>query len=77
MEIPIFPPVTNHIQGRHAASPKYTVRFINSGKIRQLTKRTLFEGFGFFSPDGSKIAYWFLRDGDFNNENENCRLLIG
>jgi dipeptidyl aminopeptidase/acylaminoacyl peptidase len=43
---------------------------IDSGKIRQLTKRTLFEGFGFFSPDGSKIAYWFPRDGDFNNENE-------
>ncbi len=43
---------------------------IDSGKMRQLTKRTLFEGFGFFSPDGSKIAYWFPRDGDFNNENE-------
>src|SRR6202034_4479023 len=43
---------------------------IDSGKIRQLTKRALFEGFGFFSPDGSKIAYWFPRDGDFNNENE-------
>ncbi len=43
---------------------------VDSGKIRQLTKRTLFEGFGFFSPDGSKIAYWFPRDGDFNNENE-------
>ncbi len=43
---------------------------VDSGKIRQLTKRILFEGFGFFSPDGSKIAYWFPRDGDFNNENE-------
>jgi dipeptidyl aminopeptidase/acylaminoacyl peptidase len=43
---------------------------VDSGKIRRLTKRTLFEGFGFFSPDGSKIAYWFPRDGDFNNENE-------
>jgi dipeptidyl aminopeptidase/acylaminoacyl peptidase len=43
---------------------------VDSGKIRQLTKRTLFEGFGFFAPDGSKIAYWFPRDGDFNNENE-------
>jgi Tol biopolymer transport system component len=32
---------------------------IDSGKIRQLTKRTLFEGFGFFSPDGSKIAIGF------------------
>jgi dipeptidyl aminopeptidase/acylaminoacyl peptidase len=43
---------------------------VDSGKIRQLTNRTLFEGFGLFSPDGSKIAYWFPRDGDFNNENE-------
>src|ERR1700723_1233364 len=43
---------------------------VDTGKLRALTKRTLFEGFGFFSPDGSKIAYWFPRDGDFNNENE-------
>jgi dipeptidyl aminopeptidase/acylaminoacyl peptidase len=43
---------------------------VDSGKIRQLTKRTSFEGFGLFSFDGSKIAYWFPRDGDFNNENE-------
>ncbi len=25
---------------------------------------------GIFSPDGSKIAFWRPRDGDFNNENE-------
>jgi Tol biopolymer transport system component len=31
---------------------------VDSGKIRQLTKRTSFEGFGLFSFDGSKIAYW-------------------
>src|SRR5271163_858696 len=43
---------------------------VESGHIRQLTKRTSFEGFGLFSPDGSKIAYWFPRDGDQNNENE-------
>lgn len=43
---------------------------VDSGQIRQLTKRTAFENFGFFSPDGSKIAYWFPRDGDFNSENE-------
>ena len=43
---------------------------VDTGEIRQLTKRTSFEGFGFFSPDGSKIAYWFPRGGDFNNENE-------
>jgi dipeptidyl aminopeptidase/acylaminoacyl peptidase len=43
---------------------------IDSGQIRQLTKRTSFENYGLFSPDGSKIAYWYSRDGDPNNENE-------
>jgi dipeptidyl aminopeptidase/acylaminoacyl peptidase len=43
---------------------------VDSGQIRQLTKRTSFESFGLFSPDGSKIAYWFPRDGDPNNEIE-------
>jgi dipeptidyl aminopeptidase/acylaminoacyl peptidase len=44
---------------------------VGSGQIRQLTKRASFESFGLFSPDGSKIAYWFPRDGDFSNsENE-------
>ena len=42
---------------------------VDSGQIHQLTKRTSLEGFGLFSPDGSKIAYWFRRGGDFNNEN--------
>jgi dipeptidyl aminopeptidase/acylaminoacyl peptidase len=43
---------------------------VDNGQIRQLTKRSSFESFGTFSPDGSKIAYWFPRDGDPNNENE-------
>jgi dipeptidyl aminopeptidase/acylaminoacyl peptidase len=43
---------------------------VDSGKIRQLTKRTAFESFGLFSPDGSKVAYWYPRDGDSNNETE-------
>jgi len=43
---------------------------VDSGQIRQLTKRSSFEGPGLFSPDGSKIAYGFPRDGDYNNENE-------
>jgi dipeptidyl aminopeptidase/acylaminoacyl peptidase len=43
---------------------------VDSGQMRQLTKRSSFESFGLFSPDGSKIAYWFPRDGDFNSENE-------
>jgi len=37
---------------------------IDSGQIRQLTKRTAFESLGVFSPDGTKIAYWYPRDGD-------------
>ena len=40
---------------------------VDSGQMRQLTKRNSFENFGLFSPDGSKIAYWFPRDGDFSN----------
>jgi Tol biopolymer transport system component len=43
---------------------------IDSGQIRQLTKRDSLENYGLFSPDGSKIAYWYSRDGDQNNENE-------
>jgi dipeptidyl aminopeptidase/acylaminoacyl peptidase len=43
---------------------------VESGQIRQLTKRHSLESFGLFSPDGSKIAYWFPRDGDTNNETE-------
>jgi dipeptidyl aminopeptidase/acylaminoacyl peptidase len=43
---------------------------VESGQVRQLTKRTSLESFGLFSPDGSKIAYWYSRDGDPNNENE-------
>lgn len=44
---------------------------VESGQIHQVTKRSSFESFGLFSPDGSKIAYWFPRDGDFgNSENE-------
>ena len=43
---------------------------VASGQIRQLTKRNSLESFGLFSPDGSKIAYWFPRDGDTNNETE-------
>ena len=43
---------------------------VESGQVRHLTKRTSLESFGLFSPDGSKVAYWYSRDGDPNNENE-------
>ncbi len=43
---------------------------VETGEIRKLTKHEKFESFGLFSPDGSRVAYWYPRDGDPNNENE-------
>lgn len=43
---------------------------VESGETRKLTKHEKFEGVGLFSPDGSRVAYWYPRDGDPNNENE-------
>jgi dipeptidyl aminopeptidase/acylaminoacyl peptidase len=43
---------------------------VENGEIHKLTKHEKFEGFGVFSPDGSRVAYWYPRDGDPNNENE-------
>jgi dipeptidyl aminopeptidase/acylaminoacyl peptidase len=36
---------------------------VGSGKLRALTSHTRSEGQPVFSPDGSKIAYWYPRDG--------------
>ena len=43
---------------------------VATGQMRKLTSHDKFESAGVFSPDGSKIAYWYSRDGDPNNENE-------
>jgi len=43
---------------------------VNTGETRKLTKHEKFESFGLFSPEGSRVAYWYPRDGDPNNENE-------
>jgi len=43
---------------------------VETGELRKLTKHEKFESFGVFSPDGSRVAYWYPRDGDPNNENE-------
>src|SRR5215472_804873 len=43
---------------------------MDTGEYHRLTKHEKFEGFGMFSPDGSRIAYWYPRDADPNNENE-------
>jgi len=43
---------------------------VESGEIHKLTKHEKFESFGAFSPDGSRVAYWYPRDDDPNNEIE-------
>jgi dipeptidyl aminopeptidase/acylaminoacyl peptidase len=43
---------------------------VETGETRKLTKHEKFESFGLFSPDGSRVAYWYPRDDDPNNENE-------
>lgn len=43
---------------------------VETGEIRKLTNHEKFESFGLFSPDGSRLAYWYPRDGDPNNVNE-------
>ena len=49
-----------------------TLQILNmdTGEYHRLTKHEKFESFGAFSPDGSRVAYWYPRDGDPNNENE-------
>ncbi|HKW64459.1 MAG TPA: S9 family peptidase [Candidatus Acidoferrum sp.] len=42
---------------------------MDSGEYHRLTKHPKLESFGTFSPDGSRVAYWYPRDGDPNNEN--------
>lgn len=41
-----------------------------SRKITPLTGGRRFEGYATYSPDGSKVAYLYSRDGDPNNEND-------
>jgi dipeptidyl aminopeptidase/acylaminoacyl peptidase len=43
---------------------------VDTAEIRKLTKHPSIESFGLFSPDGSRVAYWYPRDGDPNNQNE-------
>src|ERR1700676_253909 len=53
-------------------SDRRTVQILNvaSGEFRKLTSHEKLEGFGVFSPDGDRIAYWFPKDGSRANENE-------
>jgi dipeptidyl aminopeptidase/acylaminoacyl peptidase len=43
---------------------------VETGAVRPLTGKALFEGFPSFSPDGSRIAYWCSRDRDPFNVND-------
>ena len=43
---------------------------VETGQIRPLTKREGGEAFPIVSPDGSRIAYWFSRNGDSKNNTE-------
>ncbi len=43
---------------------------VQTGKVTPLTARRAFEGFATYSPDGSKVAYLYSRDGDPNNVND-------
>jgi dipeptidyl aminopeptidase/acylaminoacyl peptidase len=43
---------------------------VATGSFHALTARTKSEGYPVFSPDGSRIAYWFPRDGQNKNGNE-------
>ncbi|HEX7418467.1 MAG TPA: S9 family peptidase, partial [Thermoanaerobaculia bacterium] len=42
---------------------------VAAGAARSLTKNAKFESTAVFSPDGSRVAYWYPRAGDPNNEN--------
>jgi Tol biopolymer transport system component len=43
---------------------------VDSDNVRPLTGRTLNESQPAFSPDGSRIAHWYPRDGENRNVNE-------
>ena len=43
---------------------------VADGTFKPLTTRTKLEGYPKFSPDGSKISYWYKRNGSYSNINE-------
>jgi len=43
---------------------------VASGAVKALTPHDRFEGYATFSPDGSRVAYLYSRDGDPESENE-------
>ncbi|HEY2820073.1 MAG TPA: prolyl oligopeptidase family serine peptidase [Candidatus Acidoferrum sp.] len=59
-----------HPQFGDADQTTLQVLDVASGATRRVTTREKFESFGLFSPDGTKIAYWYPRESDPNNQNE-------
>jgi dipeptidyl aminopeptidase/acylaminoacyl peptidase len=45
---------------------------VATGSLRPLTGKTMFESVPAFSPDGTRVSYWYPRDADPNNVNEIC-----
>src|SRR5579864_5759564 len=43
---------------------------VETGELRALTGREKYEAQPLFSPDGTRIAHWYPRDGDTKNVNE-------
>jgi dipeptidyl aminopeptidase/acylaminoacyl peptidase len=60
----------DHPQYGDADQTTLQILDVESGAIRKVTTHEKFESFGLFSPDGSRIAYWYPRDADPNNEVE-------
>lgn len=59
---------TPHLGDTNAA--KAMLVDMRSGAMRALTPHRGFENYATYSPDGSKIAYWYPRDGDGLNGQE-------
>jgi Tol biopolymer transport system component len=43
---------------------------VATGAVRPLTNHLALQGYPSFSPDGSRLTYWYWRYGDLNNVNE-------
>lgn len=43
---------------------------VATGHMRKLTSHEKFESAGVYSPDGSRVAYWYCLSGNPNNQNE-------
>ena len=53
-------------------NPYRSIQLLNvaDASIKPLTKRDQFEGYPTFSPDGTKLTYWYTREGQSGNIND-------